>query len=110
MKKTVIWSWVSMAVIMVGLPVAYLFAPSDAGMTLLGMSFLAINPVYSAVLGAGIGRQFRALWYIPLVNALIYLITVCCIFGFQSAFLLYAGFYLALGYLGAGVRNLIPKA
>lgn len=109
MKKTVIWSSVSIAVIMVGLPVAYLFAPANAGMMLVVMSFLAINPVYSAVLGIGIGGQFKALWYLPLVNAAAYLITVCCMFGPDSAFLIYACFYLLLGYLGVGIRKLVSK-
>lgn len=109
MRKRIIGCSIAMAVVLVVLPIAYLFAPADAGMMLLMLSFLVLNPVLAMVLGSCISPCFRELWYFPAVTGLVYLATVCCIFGPNGAFVMYALFYMTLGYAAAGVRKLFEK-
>lgn len=109
MKKSVLWSLIVIAVVMVVLPVIYLFTPSHWGMSLTVLSFLAINPVFSAVLGFFTGGDIRGRWWLNLASAALYLVTAWCIFGFVPAFLLYAAFYVALSFIAMGVRKLFPK-
>lgn len=109
MSKSFIRSLIAVVIVMVILPVIYLFTPADWGMSLCVLSFLCINPVFSIGLGIYAGEQIRELWYMPLISTLMYLLTAWVIFGIETAFLIYAGFYLILAYPAMGIRWLVEK-
>lgn len=109
MKKSLIRSLIAIAIVMVVLPVAILFTPADTGMTLCMILFLAINPVFFLGLGIYAGEQVQEIWFVPLIAAGIYLVLSWLMFGLVAAFLLYAAFYLVLGYGAMGIRWLIAK-
>lgn len=109
MNKKTLGMSIAMAVVMILLPLAYLFAPSHWGMPLMVMSFLAINPVFSGIVGWFTGGDIRGRWAFPLVNAALFLVTASCIFGIAPAFAVYALFYVGIGYALMGIRKLFPK-
>ncbi|MCH5286697.1 MAG: hypothetical protein J1E43_04690 [Christensenellaceae bacterium] len=88
---------------------AMTFIPGDAGMAACFALFYAVNPLVSAGMGAlaGIRRQ----WYWPAAMAGMFLIGARRIFApGETAFLLYAGVYLAIGWLVMAAARLIRKS
>ena len=60
--------------------------------------FFGVNPIYSVIAGAFAGRNSRQMWYLPVVSAVLYLAGTWLFFDMgETAFILYAGFYLVLG-------------
>lgn len=99
MKKNIIlWLAVSAAV-MLALPwLAAAFVKGDAGMAVCFLLFYAVNPVYSVIIGVFAGRDIRHLWSLPVISAALFLIGSWIFFDMgETAFILYALFYLVFG-------------
>ena len=99
MKNNIIlWLAVS-AVIMLMLPwLAVTFVKGDTGMAVCLLLFYAVNPIYSVVIGAFAGKDVKHLWSLPVISAALFLIGTWIFFDMgETAFILYAVIYLALG-------------
>ena len=67
-------------------------------MALCFIMFFAINPIFFVAQGIASGKEIKKHWFIPLVSALIYLISMWLVFDMgETAFILYSGIYLAIG-------------
>ena len=104
------------------LPLLLIFLPSlltrlfagTAGMAICFILFLAVNPVYFALLGIFCSRSVKTRWYLPPVSALIYVLTMCVVFTFtETAWYYYAAIYLfislAVGAASAIIRKIKTK-
>ena len=98
MKKAILWL-AAAAFIMLGLPwLAVTFVQGDAGMAVCFLLFFAADPVWSIALGVFSGRDIRSRWALPLASAALFLAGAWLLFDRgETAFVLYAGIYLALG-------------
>ena len=99
MRKNLI-GWLALsAAVMLLLPwAAVTFVRGDGGMASAFLLFYAVDPIYSVAAGIFAGRNVKELWSVPIVTAALFLLGVWVLFDMgESAFLLYAGAYLALG-------------
>ena len=111
MKKNIIlWLAVS-AVVMLALPwIAVTFVKGDAGMAACFVLFFALNPLYSVILGVFAGKDVKHLWSLPVISAVLFLIGTWIFFDMgETAFVLYAVVYLALGIVTMLISMIIRK-
>ena len=111
MKKNIIlWMVVSTA-IMLALPwLAVTFVKGDAGMAACFVLFFAVNPIYSVVIGIFAGKDMKHLWSLPVISAVLFLIGTWVFFDMgETAFILYAVVYLALGIVAMLISMFIRK-
>ena len=80
MKKN-IWAILVMVLVMFGLPwAAVTFAPGDAGMAIAFILFFGLNPAESMFAGIYSGLDMKHRWYLPAVNAALFLLGVWTVF------------------------------
>lgn len=111
MKKSVIlWLTVSV-VVMLALPwIAVTFVKSDAGMAVCFLLFFAVNPLYSMVIGAFAGKDIRHIWSLPVISPALFLLGAWIFFDMrETAFILYASVYLALGITAMLISMFVRK-
>ena len=99
MKKTVILICTAIAGVMLVLPwLTITLIQGMEGLVICVLLFFAVDPLCSILTGAAAGKYLRKLWWIPPVNAAAFLVgTWLCFEMGETAFLLYALIYLALG-------------
>ena len=99
------------AMIMLLLPwCAVTFAEGVSGMAICFLLFFAVDPVAAICVGVFAGRKFKAAWFQPLLLSALYLVGTWVFFAMgEWAFLLYAAFYLLLGYSAAAVAAAIDR-
>jgi len=99
MKKYFLRWLAASAVIMLLLPcLAVTLVPGDAGMAVCFLLFYVVDPAFSLVAGFSAGRNWKQLWILPVLSALLFLAGTGIFFDMgEPAFLLYTGIYLALG-------------
>ena len=109
-KDTILWMAAS-AVVMLAFPwIAVTFVKGDAGMAVCFLLFFAVNPLYSVLIGAFAGKDIRHLWSLPVISAVLFLIGTWIFFDMgETAFILYAAVYLALGIAAMLISMLIRK-
>ena len=109
-KDTILWMAAS-AVVMLAFPwIAVTFVKGDAGMAVCFLLFFAINPLYSVLIGAFAGKGIRRLWSLPVISAALFLIGTWVFFDMgETAFVLYAAVYLALGIAAMLISMIIRK-
>jgi len=97
-KKFIVWLAIS-AIIMLILPLlAVTFVKGDAGMAACFILFFAINPIYSMLIGFFAGKDFKHLWSLPAISAILFLAGTWNFFDMgEPAFIMYAVVYLILG-------------
>ncbi len=79
--KNNIWAILAMILVMFGLPGGTVaFAPHDAGMAIAFILFFGLNPAESMFVGIYAGMDIRHRWYLPLVNAALFLLGVWTVF------------------------------
>ena len=102
---------ITLLIVMLVLPlVAVRLVSSDAGMALLLILFLILNPATVIVLSFMAGKDIKKLWWTPLLSAVVF--PICCSVVFEVMvveLLVYSGLYLGIGtvaMLGAyfGIR------
>jgi hypothetical protein len=110
MKKN-LWGIAVSAVVMLFLPwLTVTFVKSNAAMAVCMMLFFAVNPLYSVALGILAGKRCKELWLQPIFAALLFLAGAWLFFDMgETAFLLYAGVYLALGLISMWICALIAR-
>ena len=80
MKKN-IWAILFIVLVMYGLPwAAVTFAPGDAGMAIAFILFFGLNPAESMFAGIYSGLDMKHRWYLPAVNAALFLLGVWTVF------------------------------
>ena len=111
MKKNIILWFAVSAVVMLMVPwLAVTFVKGDAGMAVCFLLFFAVNPLYSVIIGAFAGKDIRRLWSLPVISAVLFLIGTWVFFDMgETAFILYAAVYLALGIAVMLISMLIRK-
>lgn len=109
MKKSMIWT-ISAMILMIGVPwLAVTFAGS-AGMAICFILFFAINPLFSAICGVFAGKSIRQLWALPIITVGLFLAGAWLFFDMgETAFLLYAGCYLAIGMIAMLLSLLVKR-
>ena len=109
MKKNIIlWLAASVAVMLAFPWLAVTFVKGDAGMAVCFLLFFAVNPLYSVLIGAFAGKDVKHLWSFPIVSAVLFLIGAWIFFDMgETAFILYAAVYLALGIAAMLISMLI---
>ncbi len=111
MKQNIIFWSVSSVAVMLALPwLAVTFVKGDAGMAACFLLFFAVNPVYSVIIGAYAGKDIRHLWSLPVISAALFLTGTWIFFDMgETAFILYAAVYLALGIAAMLISMFIRK-
>ena len=111
MKQNIILCLAASAVVMLVFPwLAVTFVKADAGMAVCLLLFFAVNPLYSVLIGAYAGKDIRRLWSFPVISAVMFLIGTWIFFDMgETAFILYAAAYLALGIVAMLISMLIRK-
>ena len=72
--------------------------------------FIAINPIYSVVIGIFVGKDVKHLWSLPVISAVLFLIGTWIFFDMgEMAFVLYAVVYLVLGIVTMLISMIIRK-
>ena len=72
--------------------------------------FIAINPIYSVVIGIFVGKDVKHLWSLPVISAMLFLIGTWIFFDMgEMAFVLYAVVYLVLGIVTMLISMIIRK-
>ena len=110
MKKIVFWLIIS-AFVMFALPwMAVTFVNGNDGMAACFILFFAVNPVFSIILGIFSGEDAKRLWWLPVVSAVFFLTGTWIFFDAgETAFILYAAGYMALGIAAMLISALIRK-
>ena len=86
------------------------FVKGDAGMAVCLLLFIAINPIYSVVIGIFVGKDVKHLWSLPVISAMLFLIGTWIFFDMgEMAFILYAVVYLVLGIVTMLISMIIRK-
>lgn len=98
-----------MVVILFLLPIIVVnVATADAGLSLCLSLFFIVNPLASVACGIYSGLDIKKLWYLPIVFALIFLLSSSVIFAIgEFVFLVYSGAYLLIGYIAVLATYLI---
>lgn len=107
-KDLILWSLVSM-VIMLLLPwLAVTFIKGNAAMAVCFLLFFVVDPIYSISIGVLGGKNVRYLWGLPIISTILFLLGTWLFFDMgESAFVLYAGIYLILGICAMLISMLI---
>ena len=110
MKKYLIWTALS-AFVMLGLPwAAVTFVRGDAGMAVCLLLFFAVDPVWSAAVGAAAGTEPARLCSLPVLSAALFIAGTWLVFTMgEPAFLLYAAVYLILGLAAMAVSAAVRR-
>lgn len=104
--KTKFLGWLAgSAAVMLLLPwAAVTFVDSHAGMTVTILLFFVIDPIYAVVAGAFAGKNIKALWSVPVMAAILFLLGAWIFFDMgEGAFVIYAGVYLVIGIVSTFV-------
>lgn len=105
MKQDMIFWLILSAIFMLLLPwMAVTFIRGDGGMAACFILFYGLNPIYSVTAGAFAGKNWKRLWYLLAVSAILFLLGTWIFFDIgELAFILYAMVYLALGILAMSI-------
>lgn len=97
------------AIVMILLPwAAVTYVKSNAGMAVTLLLFFVIDPVYFIAVGVFAGRNMKELWSLPAIAAILFLLGTWLFFEMgESAFVIYAGVYLAIGMVSMFVSSWI---
>ena len=108
MKRIAFWLAIS-ALVMLFLPwLAVTLVNGPDGMAAVFLLFFAVDPVYSILLGLAAGKDPKSRRYLPIASAALFPAGTYALFEpSETAFLLYAAGYLALGLSAMGIRPLL---
>ena len=83
---------------------------SDGAFLVVLLLFFVLDPFVSLLLGLEAGKSVREGWYLPLVNAALFLLGAWLNFDMgDTAFFYYVGLYLLIGYGAMGIRLIFHK-
>jgi len=110
MKTRTVVSLLLTLVVMVLVPIITIF--TALGADALGLMYLytmVLNPIASIVIGILSGWGKKTQWYLPLVNAVVYLIASIVMMEFDISWLIGAVAYFVLGIAAAYITNAVRK-
>lgn len=108
MKKRIIASVLLSLITMFLLPLVSLkFIGGNDALGILLIYLLAVGPIVSVVIGVLSGFSNKILWYLPVINAAIFLISLVVIVGFAVEYIIFALIYLALGIIATFITKAI---
>jgi len=110
MKTRTVVSLLLTLVVMVLVPIITIF--TALGADALGLMYLytmVLNPIASIVIGILSGWGKKTQWYLPLVNAVVYLIASIVMMEFDISWLIGAVAYFVLGVAAAYITNAVRK-
>lgn len=94
--------------VMLLVPGAVSFLPSDAGLGAAVLLFLIVDPLFALGIGVAAGWDVRRFWYAPLLTALLYWLgAVVFIAGWNSSILFYVVVYLFVGAGAMGITHFV---
>lgn len=105
MKKRAIISVAISIVAMFLIPflaVNFIYASDALGVLLLLM--FVLNPIISIVIGIISGSD-KVMWYLPVINAIIFLISESIIAGFDISYIIAAAVYTVIGLAAAYIKG-----
>ncbi len=109
--KRMLFHFLFIAIVMMLAPFLVVTFAGSAGMLLCLILFFVLNPIFSVFIGIWSGKNVKRSWYMPLVNAATFLFSAWLLFDMgELAFVWYACFYLALGYVVMGVTAFVYRA
>lgn len=109
MKKNITISAVLSVIANILLPLAAIFI--IGGLDAMGLLFLfliALNPIVSIVIGI-LSAKDKVLWYLPVINAVIFLVAESVIVGFDISNVIAAVVYAGLGLAAAYITGAAKK-
>lgn len=91
-----------------------LFAVLFAGMNGMAISFIlffAVNPVYFAALGYFCSLAVKMRWYLPLISAAVYILSMVILFDpTEKLWFIYAGLYLFISIAVGATAAIVKKS
>ena len=109
MKKILV-HFLFIAIVMILVPFLVVTFAGSAGMLLCLVLFFVLNPIFSIFIGIWSGKNVKRAWYMPFVNAAFFLFSAWLLFDMgELAFVWYADFYLAVGYVVMGVTAFVYR-
>ena len=89
---------------------AVTFVKAEGGMAAVLILFFAVDPIAAICVGVFAGRNAKAAWFQPLLLSVLFLAGVWVFIDrWETAFLLYAAVYLAVGYLTMTIAAALEK-
>lgn len=108
MKKKITFSVAVSLIVMFLLPwLAVSFAGGNDALGILLILIFILNPLVSIGIGIASGRVEKVEWYLPLVNAVIFLASACVIIGFDITYILCTVIYFVIGIAAAYITSAI---
>lgn len=109
-KRAIILILVSAIIMFLSLFLTVNYVGGNDGLGAILLLFFMIYPAFSAVLGLLCGKQFKKLFFVPILNGIFFL-TSAWIFleAFEPAFLIGAVVYSAIGLAVSGVVALFKN-
>ena len=109
MKKPILWILIAL-LLMVVLPGTVTMFCHSAGMMICLFLLYCINPLFCIFCGVFAGKREKVLWYLPFITVLMFLSGANLFFEWgESAFLIYAAFYLVVGLISMLVGSIVWK-
>lgn len=85
-------------------------ADAQSALGILLILLYVLNPLISIILGIIIGKDYKKIWYIPIIEVLLFLLFFYIVFGEVSIeYLTFVFIYLLSAYTSIIVTNLIQK-
>jgi len=110
MKTRTVVSLLLTLVVMVLVPIITIFTALGAdALGLMHLYTMVLNPIASIVIGILSGWGKKTQWYLPLVNAVVYLIASIVMMEFDISWLIGAVAYFVLGVAAAYITNAVRK-
>lgn len=92
------------------LPLAAIHFPGDSSLAILLFLFYIFNPIFVFGIGYWSGKQWRKMWYVPLLAALLYLLFSWILFTYKEIlFVYYAAAYLGIGLVGLWLSAVLNR-
>lgn len=111
MKKILIG--IGLSAVMMFLPIMLigLFADNHVVMGFCILDFYIVSPLFSVFIGIFSGRQFKKLWFLPIVAAAFFFAAswIFLTFG-DGTFIMYSCCYVAVGEIAAFLSFLVAKS
>ncbi len=110
MNKILKWTALSAIVMLLFPLIAVTFVPSNAGMMIMMLMFLIINPIYYIVIGVVSSNDVKRMWVLPVVSSVLFLVGTYMFLGKNvSAFLMYALIYFIISMGSMFISDLIKR-
>ncbi len=111
LKNKIIISISTIVIFMLAIPfMATNIESAEIGLGIFSILIIVINPIISIIIGILIGDNYKEIWYIPIIEVLMFLLFFFILFqDVETTYLVFAIIYLTLSYTSIIVTNIIIK-